>query len=1137
MATSNQYLNQFQSIYGGSSQPNQYGMEQNARNILGNHNFNQDSLPTNQSSNIFSSLFSNSPSNSTTGSFGQFIQQSFDPVGSVAGAYGNFISAAAPAEGFEYKDGSVNSSTYNSAGFGRGVANGAKIGGTIGSVIPGVGTVLGSAAGSIIGGISGYLSGNKDAKRASMLYNKSNDSANANGTLMANQYNNSLLEDQAVANINKYKNGGVAYGTFDNGGHSVNAMVDNNEIIQSPQGNVLQAIGPSATDKILAKLQPGSKILSDTMQFGGKTYAELGKNIPVVQNKSNKILSDPNASPLDKSTAKLNIKNSNSAFDHIMDIQEDHRISDNLNKFKKGIQKYSCGGTKKYADGGVYGAYNQNYSDAYSKQAYNMERELNGTIGAADSTYNPNATPSVRMDPMSFTFSMNKSGATGSQPIDIYKAFPNRESANQWYLQNQNEFRNGRSVHLPQGIAKYADGGTYPEDDMLNSIYSEYPGFRSVDKPVLKADKTFTRDYTGTGDIETFVPYPGGDNSKITYRNGNSVLNPNKDGGFGIVYNPDTNGRDNIALDMMHLMHSDKNYEKLWNSFADEYEKTDLGDNPALTWKNMSKKDRDNIESTDGYNQFRSNMMDGNIRTLMLGDNKDLISKYRYDPDLMNRVKSNQALNDKWNAIYKYIKTAPEVKKYSNGTPGALYDQFGIDKYFSQPQQALSNTPIPYMTPEQLQTQLTSGQVSGQDGGQVYSRTAMSRFNPQAMYANKYTTMWNNLSDEQKQRTADFVYGNQDRYVYNNQPTAEGMISYMSSPSTWNKYKIQSHDNTPANLADAAFQLGYFNGNTGNNSNSATITPGAVQDELTMQENAPSGYPTSQSVPTTQDGTVNATGIYNNAMNMTGSGVNVNPYSRYYNNNSNTNTPQSNVVSPGLRNALGTLADYGSRALDLAPYFYNMGRSKEGVEQINAENFTNRGRAIPDTYNPYPELRENRTQAAIARTQNAMTNSGGADMAFASYIAKQKADMDSSVWNKKNQYDNNQRSAVQSTNLQLESQNNQIRQAINDTNMRSRAKSNDFKAKAMQQLSEWNQRNRLDSNVKNNDNFTANTYAQSLNRYLTPKEYAAFQEYSNNNGLSISNPVNGIPVATKTTTTTTVPYKYKYKTTKKTKNG
>lgn len=1083
MVNSNQYLDQFQSMYGNGYDNNKYGMYANAMNMLKQPSSGQNSQSDNSSSNWanslssilgavgsmksgssgnnYGSMLSSLGSNSSSGSGGLgSMMSSFgssgsgssvaggassgmgSAIGTAAGALGNLMSSDASSNGYQFKDGSVNNMSYRSQYAGQGMAAGSKVGGKIGSMFGPMGSLIGTAGGAVIGTIGGAMVGNSYAKQANILHNQDADNASTHGNLMSTQYADSNTEADAVSNLNKYKNGGVAYGAFDNGGQSINAMVDNNEIIKSPQGNILQAIGPNATDKILAKLQPGSKILSDTMQFGGKTYADLGKNIPAVQDKSKKILSDNSASPLDRSTAELNIKNANSAFDHIMDIQEDHRISDNINKFRKGIQKYACGGIKKYkdggkvpysdwlktvpedkrgdkdydleaaynnlpydqmrryaesdahlpdtykkpnhmtfsnesqysnslqpggewsddeisipntptytykasptnmqyhtkeemqnyfntyekgnrvefpkyADGGVYGTYNQSYSDPYSKQAYLQEMELNGTIGRGDSTYNPSATPTVRMDPMSFTFAMNKSGATGSQPIDIYKSFPDKETANQWYLQNQTAFRSGKSVPLPQGINKYACGGP--------------------------------------------------------------------------------------------------------------------------------------------------------------------------------------------------------TKKYANGGITDEY-QLGPDEYPAQ------------VAPIQQPTET------------VTSRTGFDRpLDPNMLYG-KYVGAFGQLSPEQQKQAADFVYQNNSRYQYNNQPTSQQMLGYYNNPNTtWNKTQPQSHDNTPMYLADAAFNLGLF----GNNQQSVNSAGGPAIDSngqpaqlSTNNTGVPqiaSNGPLSASYG--QDGNVNTAGIYDNAsrlLNQPGFDGNNSQYG--YNPSvqgqaSTTGNPRANGI-----NAFKSIADYGDRLVDLAPYFYNMGRSRESVEQINPENFTNKGRAIADTYNPYPELKENRMQAAIARTQNAMTHTNsGADMAFSSYIAKQKADMDSSVWNKKNQYDNNQRSSVQSTNIQTEGQNNQIRQNINDINMKSRAKSNDFKAKAMQQLSEWNQRNRLDRNVQNNDNFTANTYAQSLNRYLTPKEYAAFQDYSAKNGLNIENPTTAPTASIATTSTKSVPYMYK--TSKKKKNG
>jgi hypothetical protein len=142
-------------------------------------------------------------------------------------------------------------------------------------------------------------------------------------------------------------------------------------------------------------------------------------------------------------------------------------------------------------------------------------------------------------------------------------------------------------------------------NNTLDNIYQKYSALRSMGKVTLKADPNFTRDKTGAGSIEYFSP------KQDTVRYGTGLKTPHpKLGTHGIVYNPNENTEEDIMLDMLHGMTSDKEYSRLRDKFKEQTISDRGGD-----IKYFYEKDKKEGRARDGYEQWLDNYVDGLIRS------------------------------------------------------------------------------------------------------------------------------------------------------------------------------------------------------------------------------------------------------------------------------------------------------------------------------------------------------------------------------------------------------------------------------------------------------------------------------------------------------------------------------------------
>lgn len=255
----------------------------------------------------------------------------------------------------EVEAGDTNVRQASLAGAASGVSAGSKVGSKIGSMAGPVGSLVGGVIGGAIGGGFGYRDAKwaaTDAHQAFLNSKFSMKNNKANMELNDAMQNNLAYDDTNSGSIQTFKLGGVKFYANGTDHSKINSYINDGEVIKSPSGNIDKVNGGDGTiDSIPANLEDGSGILSSTLKApNGKTYAEMAKNFDVVQKKANKVLSDRNATNIDKQTARLNLKNAEAEFNKLLSMQETEKVLDNVksmnNKFAKGglkLPKYKYG--------------------------------------------------------------------------------------------------------------------------------------------------------------------------------------------------------------------------------------------------------------------------------------------------------------------------------------------------------------------------------------------------------------------------------------------------------------------------------------------------------------------------------------------------------------------------------------------------------------------------------------------------------------------------------------------------------------------------------------------------------------------------------------------------------------------------
>ena len=209
------------------------------------------------------------------------------------------------------------------------------------------------------------------------------------------------------------------------------------------------------------------------------------------------------------------------------------------------------------------------------------------------------------------------------------------------YTSLLNTFQNGGKIESYQG-------GT----EVLENIYKNYPGLKNLGEVTLKPDTSFTREKTGIGDIEYFSP------TQDSVRYSNYTVPHPSIGTHGILYNPNTNTEQNIALDMLHGMSSaDPKYKKLRNNLKKKILSSKFNNDLEHYWKEHNSKFKEN----DGKEKFVDNYVDGIIRGLLFEGSDEDFENARYSREANEEYLKNKEINNEFDKLNSYI------KGYENG--------------------------------------------------------------------------------------------------------------------------------------------------------------------------------------------------------------------------------------------------------------------------------------------------------------------------------------------------------------------------------------------------------------------------------------------------------------------------------------
>jgi len=186
------------------------------------------------------------------------------------------------------------------------------------------------------------------------------------------------------------------------------------------------------------------------------------------------------------------------------------------------------------------------------------------------------------------------------------------------------------------------------QDPVLKNIYNKYPALKNLGDVTLKADTSFTVDKTGAGSIEYFSP----EQDTVRYGSGYNYPHP-RQGTHGVVYNPNENTEQDIALDLLHGLTVDPNYNKLRTEFSNSFISRHGGDFER-DWK------RENEETggdNDGKEQFKKNWIDGQIRNLLFEGTSEDFEKAKYWEGAKDVYLKDEGINKTFNNLKQYLET------------------------------------------------------------------------------------------------------------------------------------------------------------------------------------------------------------------------------------------------------------------------------------------------------------------------------------------------------------------------------------------------------------------------------------------------------------------------------------------------
>lgn len=237
-----------------------------------------------------------------------------------------------------------SAASYRGAAIAQEAPKFAVAGEKIGSNFGWPGRVIGGLAGTIVGTVHGALNGTSMKRQVDRQY-KADEEKYIAGMNNANAHSFDSVQKQRV-----YKCGGKVkfkYGGEKPHSNNPNALVDHKEVMMNPSGEIQKAVGHNSSqrgkdDQIPVSLENGTRILSDSLGVGNRSFADMASNLSKVNSKARKVLDDRSASPIDRKTAELNLRASTGAFDKLYAAQEDQKMIAGI----KSAAKFKYGGKK-----------------------------------------------------------------------------------------------------------------------------------------------------------------------------------------------------------------------------------------------------------------------------------------------------------------------------------------------------------------------------------------------------------------------------------------------------------------------------------------------------------------------------------------------------------------------------------------------------------------------------------------------------------------------------------------------------------------------------------------------------------------------------------------------------------------------
>lgn len=184
----------------------------------------------------------------------------------------------------------------------------------------------------------------------------------------------------------------------------------------------------------------------------------------------------------------------------------------------------------------------------------------------------------------------------------------------------------------------------------LNSIY---PVFRNLGHVELTADPNFTSKTSGRGSIEYISPERG--DEPIRYPSGYELVAP-KPGVHNIVYDPNSNNINNVALDLFThgLRDTDPIYQKYLKEFTDVYNESPRA-NSMRKWYAIDEAAGD---APDGREAYENNWIDGDLRGIFhRGTDAQKMDEHYYPKQYEETTAGSPELVNKIEQIRKYIET------------------------------------------------------------------------------------------------------------------------------------------------------------------------------------------------------------------------------------------------------------------------------------------------------------------------------------------------------------------------------------------------------------------------------------------------------------------------------------------------